>query len=53
MDAGFVGALFTLLFFVVFVAIIWWAYSNKNKAKFDAAANLPFEEDSTDRNRRT
>ncbi|TSA21510.1 MAG: cbb3-type cytochrome c oxidase subunit 3 [Betaproteobacteria bacterium] len=45
MDAGLVGSLFTLLFFVVFIAIIGWAYSTKNKAKFDAAAQLPFEED--------
>lgn len=53
MDAGLVGSIFTLLFFVVFVVIIVWAYSTKNKAKFDAAAQLPFEEDNPHADRRT
>lgn len=48
MDAGTVGSLFTVLFFMLFVAILWWAFSRKNKDKFDAAARLPFEEDRTD-----
>ncbi len=51
MDAGIVGSLITLLFFLVFVAIIWWAYSTRNKDKFEAAGRLPFEEDPTDDNR--
>ncbi len=51
MDAGIVGSIITLLFFLVFVAIIWWAYSTRNKDKFEAAAHLPFEEDPIDDNR--
>lgn len=51
MDAGIVGSIITILFFLVFVAIIWWAYSTRNKDKFEAAGRLPFEEDPTDNNR--
>lgn len=48
MDAGIVGSAVTVLFFVIFVGIVWWAYHRGNKAKFDDAANLPFEEDARD-----
>ena len=45
MDAGLIGSIVTVLFFLIFVGIVWWAYHKDNKAKYDAAANLPFEED--------
>lgn len=45
MDAGVVGSVITVLFFVLFIAIVWWAYSRKNKKAFEEAAQLPFEED--------
>lgn len=32
----------TALSFFVFVGIVLWAYSGKQKARFDEAANLPF-----------
>jgi cytochrome c oxidase cbb3-type subunit 4 len=31
---------------VVFIGIIWWAFSRRSKSKFDDAANSIFEEDS-------
>jgi cytochrome c oxidase cbb3-type subunit 4 len=35
----------TLVSFLTFIGIIGWAYSRKNSADFDKAANLPFEQD--------
>lgn len=35
----------TVVSFLVFIGIIAWAYSRKNAADFDSAANLPFEQD--------
>jgi cytochrome c oxidase cbb3-type subunit 4 len=48
MDVGILGSIVTVLFFVLFVAIIWWAFHRENKGKFEDAANLPFQEDADD-----
>ena len=45
MDSGTIGAIVTVVFFLLFIAIAWWAFSRKNKKRFDEAARLPFEED--------
>ena len=45
MDVGILGPIVTVLFFILFVAIIWWAFHRENKGKFEDAANLPFQED--------
>ncbi|MEW5789320.1 MAG: cbb3-type cytochrome c oxidase subunit 3 [Pseudomonadota bacterium] len=45
MDAGFIGSVMTVLSFLVFVAIVWWAFHKGNKQKFEDAAHLPFRED--------
>jgi cytochrome c oxidase cbb3-type subunit 4 len=29
---------------VVFIGIVWWAYSRGNKQRFEDAGRLPFEE---------
>ena len=34
--------LVTVLSFIVFAGIVFWAYSSRQKARFDEAANLPF-----------
>ena len=34
----------TVVSFVVFVGILAWAASARNRERFDAAARLPFEE---------
>jgi cytochrome c oxidase cbb3-type subunit 4 len=44
MDSGTIGAIVTVVFFLLFIAISWWAFSRKNKKRFDEAARLPFEE---------
>lgn len=46
MDTGIAGSLATVLFFLVFVGVLWWAYHRDNKQKFEDAAMLPFQEDS-------
>ena len=38
-------SLVTVLSFVTFIGIMVWAYSRKNSADFEEAANLPFEQD--------
>ncbi|RZI42735.1 cbb3-type cytochrome c oxidase subunit 3 [Herbaspirillum sp. HC18] len=35
----------TVLSFLTFVGIVWWAYGAHRSADFDAAANLPFADD--------
>ncbi len=45
MDQGIVGTIFTLLVFICFFAVVWWAFSSRNKDKFDDAANLPFADE--------
>ena len=45
MDAGTLGSVVTVLFFLLFIFILWWAFRRDNKQKFEDAANLPFQED--------
>ena len=35
----------TVLSFLTFIAIVWWAYSARRSADFEAAANLPFADE--------
>ncbi len=37
--------LWTLALFVLFIAIIFWAWSGKRKSEFDELANLPLDEE--------
>lgn len=48
MDAGLFGSITTVLFFVLFIGIVWWAFHRENKEKFEDAAKLPFQEDAGD-----
>ena len=45
MDLGTLHGLWTLLILVVFVGIVRWAFSGKQKQRFEEAARLPLEED--------
>jgi cytochrome c oxidase cbb3-type subunit 4 len=45
MDIGLIGSIVTVVFFIIFGGIFIWAWSDRRKQDFDAAANLPFEED--------
>mgnify|MGYP000888477534 CR=1 FL=1 len=35
----------TLVSFATFLGIVWWAYSRRNRERFDEAARLPFEQE--------
>lgn len=45
MDLNTARALLTLVAFVCFIGIVWWAYNRKSKGQFDEAARLPFADD--------
>ena len=45
MDINLLRSVVTLISFVVFIGIVIWAWSRRNQARFDEAANLPFEQD--------
>jgi len=45
MDINFLRSLMTVVAFIVFIGIVVWAWSSRNKARFDEAARLPFEQD--------
>ncbi|MFO6422172.1 cbb3-type cytochrome oxidase subunit 3 [Motilimonas sp. KMU-193] len=45
MDYGTFSGLYTGFLIVIFIGIIAWAYSSKNKSSFDKAANLVFADD--------
>ena len=35
----------TIIVFILFIAIVVWAWSSKNKEDFEAAARIPFDDD--------
>ena len=35
----------TLASLATFLGIAWWAYSRRNRDRFDQAARIPFEQD--------
>ncbi|AXR06630.1 cbb3-type cytochrome oxidase subunit 3 [Salinimonas sediminis] len=45
MDQGIIGSIFTVVVFVCFFGVVWWAFSSRNKKDFDEAANLPFADE--------
>ena len=40
-----IHAWWTVLLLVVFIGIVFWAYSSKRKQDFDEAARLPLDDD--------
>lgn len=45
MDIGTLRGLGTILVFIAFIAVVFWAFSSKRQQNFDEAANLPFADD--------
>jgi cytochrome c oxidase cbb3-type subunit 4 len=45
LDINTLRSVATVLSFVTFIGIVLWAYSRRNSADFEEAANLPFEQD--------
>jgi cytochrome c oxidase cbb3-type subunit 4 len=50
MDINTLRSLITLFCFIAFIVIVWWAYSGRQRARFDEAANLPFADDNMQNN---
>jgi cytochrome c oxidase cbb3-type subunit 4 len=48
MDINDMRALVTLLAFITFLGIVFWAYHHKSRRNFDEAAQLPFADDGAD-----
>ncbi len=46
MDINDLRSLFTVLAFIAFVGIVWWAYSDRRKQTYDEAAKMPLDDDS-------
>ena len=44
-DINTLRSIATVVSFITFIGIIWWAYSRRRSDDFSAAANLPFEQD--------
>ncbi|MDP1644046.1 MAG: cbb3-type cytochrome c oxidase subunit 3 [Thiobacillus sp.] len=49
MDSGTISGIVTVVFIVVFIGIVWWAYSKGNKQRFEDAGKLPFDEEGKDK----
>ena len=45
MDANDLRVIITVALFISFLGIVFWAYSARQKDRFDEAANLPFADD--------
>ncbi len=52
MDKADLQTLATVLTTVAFLIVVVWAYSSKNKKRFEDAANLPFADDEIQRDRK-
>ena len=46
MDINDLRSLITVLAFISFAGIVWWAYSDRRKKTSDEAAMLPLDDDS-------
>jgi cytochrome c oxidase cbb3-type subunit 4 len=45
MELNDIRAWHTLLLLILFLGIVFWAYSKRRKKSFDEAANLPFADE--------
>lgn len=45
MDINDLRSVFTVLSLVVFIGIVWWAYSDRRKVAYDEAARLPLDDE--------
>lgn len=47
MDSGTLSGIVTVVFIVVFIGIVWWAYSKANRDGFEEAGRIPFDDDAS------
>ena len=43
--SGVISGLLTLFLIIIFLGIVFWAYSKRNKTAFDEMAKLPLEDE--------
>ncbi len=48
MDINEMRSIVTVLAFVTFIGIVWWAYSRHRRQRFEEAARLPFADEWAD-----
>ena len=53
MDINLFRGLLTLILFVLFAGLLFWSYSKRRRQEFDAASQLPLENDSSPPHERT
>lgn len=46
MDINTLRSVITVLLFLVFIGIVWWAYSDRRKEAYDEAARIPLDDES-------
>lgn len=51
MDQGIIGSIFTVIVFIAFIGVVYWAFSKRNKDRFEEAANLVFDDEEPTQNR--
>jgi cytochrome c oxidase cbb3-type subunit 4 len=39
-----IGSVVTVVFFITFLGIVWWAYGSSRKTRFEEDGRIPFEE---------
>jgi cytochrome c oxidase cbb3-type subunit 4 len=44
-DSGTLSGIFTAILLVLFVGLWVWAFSNRQRARFDEAARIPLQDD--------
>jgi cytochrome c oxidase cbb3-type subunit 4 len=45
MDVNDLRSIVTVISLVIFLGIVWWAWSKRNQARFDEAAQLPLKDE--------
>ncbi len=45
MDINDLRSVITVLLFLVFIGIVWWAYSDRRKETYAKAARIPLDDD--------
>jgi cytochrome c oxidase cbb3-type subunit 4 len=45
MDQAIIGSIFTVIVFIAFIGVLYWAFSSRNKDRFEEASNLVFDDE--------
>ena len=48
MDIGTIHSIWTVVLFISFIGVFFWAYSKRRKSEFNEAANLVFADEDKD-----